>query len=310
MFALGAKNTTANLPMRKSLSDLPHFSLSELCALSDLSEDEYSERLKAIQAKQGFICDMDGVIYHGSLLLPGVKRFIDWLTKEKKKFIFLTNNSAPTPKELSRKLNRLGLSIPEEHFYTSALATARFLKSQKPQGGTCYVVGEPGLTYALYEAGFEMNEVDPHFVVIGEGNSHNFEKITKAVNLVNRGSRLIGTNPDANGPTENGIAPATGAFVSAIECATGKKAFYCGKPSALMMRYAQELLGTHKADTCMIGDRMDTDILAGTWAQIDPVLVMSGVTNPTNLTEHAYRPFIILNNVGEIAGPGTDEVAE
>ncbi|KAJ3282119.1 hypothetical protein HK104_011097, partial [Borealophlyctis nickersoniae] len=141
---------------------------------------------------------------------------------------------------------------------------------------------------------------DPDYVVIGEGNSHNFEKITKAVNLVLRGSKLIGTNPDVSGPTEHGLIPATGAFVATVELATGKKAFYCGKPSSLMMRFAASILGTKKEETCIVGDRMDTDILAGTWAQIDPVLVLSGVTNTTNLFNEAYRPYIVLNGVTEI----------
>ncbi|KAJ3192278.1 hypothetical protein HDU67_005584, partial [Dinochytrium kinnereticum] len=226
--------------------------------------------------------------------------FVDWLKKENKKFLFLTNNSAPTPKELSEKLKRLGLDIPEKHFFTSAISTAKFLQSQKPNGGTCYVIGEPGLTYALYEAGFTMSSENPDYVVIGEGNSHNFEKITKACNLVSKGAKLISTNPDSNGPSENGIIPATGAFVAAIELATGKKAFTCGKPTSLMMRYAQSILGSNKDETCIIGDRMDTDILAGTFAQIDPVLVMSGVTNTGNLYDDAYRPYLVLNGVGEI----------
>ncbi|KAJ3090707.1 hypothetical protein HK102_002892 [Quaeritorhiza haematococci] len=267
------------------------FSVSELAKLSELSDEKWNERLESIRNKKGFICDMDGVIYHGSILLPGVKEFIAWLIREKKKFLFLTNNSAPTPRELSQKLKRLGLDIPEDHFYTSAIATAKFLKSQKPNGGTCYVIGEPGLTYALYEEGFTMSDVVFTSTTL---------KITKAVNLVHKGAKLIGTNPDANGPSETGILPATGAFLATIEIATGKKAFTCGKPSSLMMRYAQGMLGTHKIETCIIGDRMDTDILAGTWAQIDPVLVMSGVTDTTNINEHAYRPFIVFNGVGEI----------
>ncbi|KAJ1547785.1 hypothetical protein HK096_011432 [Nowakowskiella sp. JEL0078] len=297
----------------KAHSDLPHFEVERLAELTELPLSDYSKRLEAIRDKDGFICDMDGV---GGILLPGVTEFVAWLKENKKKFLFLTNNSAPTPRELSSKLKRMGVDVPEEHFYTSAIATARFLKSQKPNGvslkcyhsdsnfetfqGSCYVVGEAGLTYALYEHGFIMNESDPEFVVIGEGNSHNFEKITKAVNFVLKGAKLIGTNPDANGPSEHGVLPATGAFVAAIEVATGKKAFYCGKPSSLMMRYAQEILETRRENTCIIGDRMDTDILAGTWAQIDPVLVMSGVTVVENLNEHAYRPYIILNGVGEI----------
>jgi NagD protein len=243
---------------------------------------------------------LDGVVYHGNSIIPGVKSFVQWLLSSKKKFLFLTNNSAPTPRELSLKMHRLGIDVDESHFYTSALATAKFLKSQKPDGGTCYVIGEAGLTYALYENGFIMNDNNPDYVVIGEGNSHNFEKITKACNLVIRGAKLIGTNPDVNGPIENGIAPACGAFIAAIELATGKKAFYCGKPSSLMMRYAQASLGTEKEETCIIGDRMDTDILAGTLAQIDPILVMSGVTNRNNIFQEAYRPYITLSTVGDI----------
>ncbi|KND00118.1 TIGR01457 family HAD hydrolase [Spizellomyces punctatus DAOM BR117] len=282
------------------MASIPTFSRTDLAILSELSPDEYEARLHKIQEKKGFICDMDGVIYHGNLLLPGVKEFISWLLKENKKFLFLTNNSAPTPRELSQKLARLGLAVSEEHFYTSAIATAKFLQSQKPHGGTVYVIGEPGLTYALYEAGFTMNDSNPDYVVIGEGNSHNFEKITRAVNLVARGAKLIGTNPDVNGPSDAGIVPATGAFCAAVELASGRKAFYCGKPSALMMRYAASILGTNKDETCIIGDRMDTDILAGVYAQIDPVLVLSGVTNRSNLFEQAYRPFIVLNGVGDM----------
>ncbi|TPX68364.1 hypothetical protein SpCBS45565_g03138 [Spizellomyces sp. 'palustris'] len=282
------------------MASIPTFSRTDLAILSELSPDEYEGKLHKIQEKKGFICDMDGVIYHGNLLLPGVKEFIAWLMKENKKFLFLTNNSAPTPRELSQKLARLGLSVSEDHFYTSAIATAKFLQSQKPHGGTVYVIGEPGLTYALYEAGFTMNDSNPDYVVIGEGNSHNFEKITRAVNLVARGAKLIGTNPDVNGPSDAGIVPATGAFCAAVELASGRKAFYCGKPSALMMRYAAAILGTSKDETCIIGDRMDTDILAGIYAQIDPVLVLSGVTNRSNLFEQAYRPFIVLNGVGDM----------
>ncbi|KAI8919637.1 N-acetylglucosamine phosphatase [Entophlyctis helioformis] len=301
------------------MADAPAFAADKLSLLSELSDTEYAARLQAIRDKEGFICDMDGVIYHGSILLPGVKEFIAWLRQHGKRFLFLTNNSAPTPRELSQKLKRLGLDVDEQHFYTSAIATARFLKSQKPNGGTCYVIGDPGLTFALYEEGFTMSDSAPDYVVIGEGKSHNFEKASRSMayshertrtdlqgcQLVAGGAKLIGTNPDVTGPAEHGIEPATGAFVAAIELATGKRAFYCGKPSSLMMRYAQTMLGTHKSDTCIIGDRMDTDILAGTYAQIDPVLVMSGVTNETNLFEHAYRPYIVLNGVGEIVGPVT-----
>ncbi|KAI9327233.1 HAD-like domain-containing protein [Zopfochytrium polystomum] len=281
---------------------IPSYSTADLARLSELAEDEFLERLQAIRDKKAFICDMDGVVYHGSVLLPGVKEFVSWLKKENKKFLFLTNNSAPTPKELSEKLRRMGLDVSEEHFFTSAMSTANFLKSQRPKGGSCYVIGEPGLTYALYEAGFSMDSEKPDYVVVGEGTSHNFEKITKACNLVLNGAKLISTNPDTNGNSSHGMVPGCGAFVATIELATGKKAFTCGKPTSLMMRFAQQLLGTDKNETCIVGDRMDTDILAGTFAMIDPVLVMSGVTNISNLFDDAYRPFLVLNGIGEVAG--------
>jgi len=265
--------------------------------MAALSNDE---RLEIIRNKKGFLIDMDGVIYEGKRLLEGVKDFVDWLQEEKKEFLFLTNNSKPTPHELRNKLLSLGIEVGVENFYTSAIATARFLQSQKPEGGTCYVIGEAGLHLALYERGFIMNDTNPDFVVIGESESHNFEKITKAVRLVINGARLIASNPDANGPSEGGLMPATGAFVAAIEIASGKQAFFCGKPSSLMMHYGQEILKTKVEDTCMIGDRMDTDILGGTLAQITPVLVLSGVTKMEHLSKFAYRPFIILDGVFQI----------
>ncbi|KAJ3206665.1 hypothetical protein HDU82_004368 [Entophlyctis luteolus] len=228
-----------------------------------------------------------------------VPKYIERLERIKNK----TNNSTPTPKELSEKLARLGLDIPPSNFYTSAIATAKFLKSQKPEGGRVFVLGGPGLTYALYEHGFSMSEDKPDFVVIGtEGSTHNFEGMQKALSLISKGgAKLIGTNPDSNGVKEYGeLVLGTGAFITALEVASGKKAFTCGKPSSLMMSFAQMYLGLEKEETCIIGDRMDTDILAGTNAQIDPVLVMSGVTNLNNLYNDAYRPYLILNGVGEL----------
>ncbi|KAI8614221.1 HAD-superfamily hydrolase, subfamily IIA [Chytriomyces sp. MP71] len=296
-------------PEKRSLeeqqaTDAPpgQFPAAELARLTELPDQEaWQERLDTIRNKKGFLCDMDGVIYHGNILLPGAKEFVAWMVRQDKKFLFLTNNSAPTPQELSEKLKRLGLDIGPSHFYTSAQSTAAFLKSQKPRGGSCYVIGEPGLTYALYEHGFTMSSESPDYVVIGEGSSQNYEKLTRALNLVvTKGAKLIGTNPDTNGVTDNGMVLGTGAFLAALESASGKKAFSCGKPSSLMMQYAQSLLGVAREDTCIIGDRMDTDILAGINTQIDPVLVMSGVTNLDNLFIDAYRPFLVLNGVGEI----------
>lgn len=258
------------------------------------------KKLKSIREKSGFICDMDGVIYHGNVLLPGVDRFINWLHRENKKYLFLTNSSERSPRELKQKLSRLGLDVDEDHFYTSALATAAFLSSQCP-GGSAYVIGEAGLIGALYDAGFSMNEATPDYVVVGETRTYSYEKIERAIHLVMKGAKLIGTNPDLTGPIENGIAPATRALIAPIELATGKEAYFIGKPNPLMMRHAQLKIGCSEDETAIVGDRMDTDIIAGIESGIETILVLSGVTTRESLEMFPYRPNIVLNGVGEIA---------
>ena len=250
------------------------------------------ENLDEIRNKKGFICDMDGVIYHGNRLLPGVKEFVEWLYKEDKKFLFLTNSSDRSPRDLQQKLQRMGLDIDETHFYTSAQATARFLNSQSP-GCSAYVMGEAGLMNALYEVGITMNDSTPDYVVIGEPKSYNYEMIIKAVKLIQNGAKLVATNSDLTGPTENGIIPP-------IELATGKSAYFVGKPNPLMMRTGLRLLGVHSDEAAMIGDRMDTDIVAGMESGLETVLVLSGVTTRENMQVFAYRPRHILNGVGDI----------
>ena len=251
------------------------------------------------KSKKGFICDMDGVIYHGNRILPGVREFIDWLQKEEKQFLFLTNNSGYTPRELQQKLARMGLNVPEKHFYTSALATAAFLKEQAP-GCSVYAIGEAALFNALYDAGITMNDVDPDYVVVGESKSYSLDTLTKATNLVLGGAKLIGTNPDVSGNIEVGIAPACGALVAPIELATGKKAYFCGKPNPLMMRTGLKLLGCHSAEAVMVGDRMDTDVISGLESGMSTVLVLSGVTAKEDIDHYAYRPNAIFDGVGEI----------
>ena len=251
-------------------------------------------------SKKGFICDMDGVIYHGNRVLPGVVEFIDWLKKEKKEYLFLTNNSGSTPRELQQKLARLGLDVSEEHFYTSALATAAFLKEQAP-GCSVYAIGEAGLLNALYDAGITMNDVNPDYVVMGEGKSYSLDTLTKAVNLVNKGAKLIGANSDISGPIENGIAPACRALVAPVELATGKQAYFCGKPNPLMMRTGLNILGCHSGEAVMVGDRMDTDIISGMECGMTTVLVLSGVSTRETIATFAYRPPVILDGVGSIA---------
>jgi NagD protein len=242
---------------------------------------------------------MDGVIYHGNKLLPGVQDFVSWLKRENKRFLFLTNSSERSPRELQQKLSRLGVEASEDHFYTSALATADFLKSQCP-GGSAYVIGEAGLTNALYDAGFSMNDMDPDYVIVGDSKTYNMETLIHAVNLVRGGAKLIGTNPDLTGPVEKGIAPSTGALISPIELSTGSKAYFVGKPNPLMMRSALKRLGCRREETAIVGDRMDTDIIAGIESGIETVLVLSGVTTREEIERFAYRPHHILNGVGDI----------
>ena len=249
--------------------------------------------------KKGFICDMDGVIYHGNKILPGVADFISWLQRTGKEFLFLTNNSGSTPKELQQKLARMGLDVPEKHFYTSALATAAFLKEQSP-GCSVYAIGEAGLFNALYDAGITMNDVNPDYVVMGEGKSYSLDSLTKATNLVVNGARLIGANSDVSGPIENGITPACRALVAPIEMATGTQAYFCGKPNPLMMRTGLKLLGCHSGEAVMVGDRMDTDIISGLESGMSTVLVLSGVSTMDTLKTYAYRPTVVLDGVGEI----------
>ena len=255
--------------------------------------------MKEILSKKGFICDMDGVIYHGNEILPGVAEFVNWMVENGKKFVFLTNSPERTPHELSMKLERMGLKVSADHFYTSAMATAEFLHSQAP-GCTAYVIGEAALSKALYDQKIYMNDVNPDYVVIGETRTYCFEKIEKAIALVNKGAKLIGANPDTVGVTEHGIMPATGSLVAPIEIATGKKTYFVGKPNPLMLRHGLKKLDLHSSEIAFIGDRMDTDIIAGIESNIDTVLVLSGVTAEADIDKFPYRPKYILGGVGDI----------
>jgi len=255
--------------------------------------------IQKIKAKSGFIIDMDGVIYHGNRLLSGVPEFLQWLENSGKKFLFLTNSSERSPKELQEKLNRLGIDVGEKHFYTNALATAGFLASQKPNE-SAYIIGDAGLIHALYSFGYTINNVNPDYVVVGDTHNYNFESIQTAVNLVLKGARLIGANPDVSGPVENGIAPSTKALIAPIEIATGKKAYFVGKPNPLMMRIALKKLMVSREDAIVIGDRMDTDVRCGLESEIDTLLVLSGITSREEIDNFPYRPQYILNGVVDL----------
>lgn len=255
--------------------------------------------IKSLKSKKAFISDMDGVIYHGNKLLPGAAEFVDWLNENRKKYLFLTNSSERSPQELREKLLRLGIDVSKEHFYTSALATADFLVRQHP-GCSAYVIGEAGLTNALYERGISMNDANPDYVIVGETRTYGFERIEHASLLVQRGAKLIGTNPDMTGPTEKGIIPATGALIAPIELTTNCKAYFVGKPNPLMMRRAVKTLGCQSAETVIIGDRMDTDIVAGVEAEVDTVLVLSGVSSIDTPKQFPYRPRHIFSGLDEM----------
>jgi len=249
--------------------------------------------------KKGYICDMDGVIYHGNRLVDGAKEFVDWLKKEGKRFLFLTNSSSKSPKELRQKLFHMGIDVDPQDFITSGQATASFLASQNPNTGV-YVIGESGLINALYEAGFYMDQVHPTYVIVGESRTYNFEQIDLAVHLVLNGAKLIGTNSDLTGPTEKGIAPACRALVAPIELATGRKAYFIGKPNPLIMRHAIQKIDCRLEDTLIVGDRMDTDIIAGIESGIETALVLSGITKKEDLVMFPYQPNYIFDRAADI----------
>ncbi len=246
-----------------------------------------------------WLTDMDGVLVHENQALPGAAELLQQWTDAGTPFLVLTNNSIFTPRDLSARLRSSGLNVPEERIWTSALATADFLKQQMP-GGTAFVIGEAGLTTALHEAGFIMTETDPDYVVVGETRNYSFEAITKAIRLLLGGARFIATNPDATGPSADGPMPATGAIAALITKATGMDPYVVGKPNPMMFRSAMNKIGAHSENTGMIGDRMDTDIIAGIEAGLHTVLVMTGISDEAEVLRYPFRPNEILAGVHEL----------
>ncbi len=250
--------------------------------------------------KQGYLIDMDGVLYRGSRLIPGADYFINQLRKRDIPFLLLTNNSQRTRRDVQEKLARMGIEVDVTNVFTSAMATARFLARQKP-GGTAFVIGEGGLLNALHINGYAVVDNDPNYVVVGEGRTFSLELLEAGVRMVHRGAKLVATNLDPNCPTAEGIRPGCGALVAMIEAATGVKAFSVGKPSPLMMRDARKELGLAAEETTMIGDTMETDILGGVQLGYRTVLVLSGGTCREDLKRYAYRPDIIVDSLAELA---------
>jgi len=248
---------------------------------------------------KNYLTDMDGVILRGTTLIPGAAEFIQNLRAKEIPFLILTNNSLYTPRDLQMRLSYMGLEVPPEAIFTSALATAQFLHDQRP-GGRAYTIGESGLTTALHDIGYILTDQEPEYVVLGETTSYSLDRITRAIRFILAGARFIATNPDVMGPGEGGIVPATGAVAALISAATGIKPYYIGKPNPLMMRTALRTLNAHSEDSVMIGDRMDTDIVAGTESGLRTVLVLTGVTNCEQVERFPYRPTWIRDSIADV----------
>jgi NagD protein len=248
---------------------------------------------------ENYLIDMDGVLVREERLIPGADRFIQALQDTGRRFLILTNNSLYTPRDLAARLASSGLRVPENAIWTAALATARFLDEQRP-GGTAYVIGEAGLTTALHETGYTLAERDPDYVVLGETRSYSFERITRGIRLIADGARFIAANPDVTGPSPDGILPATGSVAALISKATGVEPYYVGKPNPLMMREALRAIEAHSESTAMIGDRMDTDVVAGIEAGLRTILVLSGITTREMAERFPYRPSQIVDSVADL----------
>jgi NagD protein len=252
-----------------------------------------------MEPPKNYLIDMDGVLVTGGTMIPGADAFIARLRERGAKHLVLTNNPRYTPGDLSHRLLGMGLEVDPERIFTSALATARFLQTQNPQG-TAFVIGDSGLTEAIHSIGYVITERRPDYVVLGEASGYTLEALTRAVRLIEGGARFIATNPDASGPGEGGTVPACGAVAALIEKATGINALFVGKPNPLMMRMALNYLGVHSENTVMVGDRMDTDVIAGVQSGLETILVLSGVTRRSDVARYPYRPSRIVDSVADI----------
>jgi NagD protein len=248
---------------------------------------------------RSWLMDMDGVLVREEVAIPGADSFLERLRELALPFLVLTNNSTYTPRDLSARLAANGLHVPEDAIWTSALATARFLRDQRP-GGSAFVIGEAGLTTALHDAGYTLTEREPDYVVLGETRTYSFERITRAIRLIAAGARFIATNPDATGPAAEGPLPATGSVAALISRATGVEPYFVGKPNPLMMRSALNAIDAHSETAAMIGDRMDTDVISGLEAGMETVLVLTGVTTREAAERYPFRASRIVNSVADL----------
>ena len=248
---------------------------------------------------RSWLIDMDGVLVHEETAIPGAAAFVARVAEVGMRYMVMTNNSIYTPRDLSARLRASGLDVPEAHIWTSALATARFVRKQRP-GGSAFVIGEAGLTTALHDAGYTLTERDPDYVVLGETRTYSFERVTRAIRLVLGGARFLATNPDPSGPTPDGPVPATGAVAALISRATGVEPYFIGKPNPLMVRSALNALDAHSEEAAVIGDRMDTDIKSGLEAGMHTVLVLTGSTRAEDVDRYPFRPSQIVASIADL----------
>ena len=252
-----------------------------------------------MSTKKTYLCDMDGVLVHGQKALPGAIEFIEKLIKGGHRFLILTNNSRYTTTDLQHRLQASGINVKAENIYNSALAAAAFVHSQKP-GGSAYVIGDIGLYQALADVGYTLTDYSPDYVILGETDSYPYDKIIRAIRLISQGIPFIATNPDPNGPVEDGLVPATGAVAALIESATGFSPYFVGKPNPLIMRSALRYLDEHSENAIMIGDRMDTDIKVGLESGLETILVLTGVTTPDMIDKFPYRPNRVVESIADV----------
>ncbi|HYU15115.1 MAG TPA: HAD-IIA family hydrolase [Candidatus Acidoferrum sp.] len=253
-----------------------------------------------MSAPKSYLIDMDGVLIQGRLPVPGAAEFLARLEAQGVKYLVLTNNPIYTPGDLAHRLRTMGLRVARERIFTSAMATASFLRKQRPSGSTAFVIGESGLSEALHEAGFILTDHAPEYVVLGETHAYNLEQITQGIRFLAAGSHFIATNPDPSGPSEDGIEPACGALAALMQTASGVSPFFIGKPNPLMMRTALNYLDVHSENTIMVGDRMETDIIGGVQAGMETILVLSGVTRREDARRYSYQPTRVVDSVADI----------
>ncbi len=248
-----------------------------------------------------WLCDLDGVLWRDGAPIPGAVAFLERLRATHSPFLVLTNNSLFTPEELSGRLATGGLEVPPEELWTSALATARFVQRQRP-GGSAYAVGEASLLAALKEVGYELNDVDPDYVIIGETQDYSFEVLTTAVRLIERGASFLATNPEPTGPSPAGSLPACGAVAALVQSATAVAPYFVGKPNALMIVEGLKTLRSRPETTRLVGDRMETDVVAGVEAGLETILVLSGVTRREDVARYPWRPSRVVDSVLDLVG--------